>query len=580
MQFSNTSIRFKVGLGFAVLVAIVVALGLTALLQLRAVNASTELIATNNLVSVQLAARMRDGLGTLRRAEARHVMSLTEKDMDAQEVRMATERDQLAGLEARPVELFNAPEEVAVIAAYKKHRSDWYAEWEKIRPVSRRGSAAAEEAQALYSGASLKAFNLALKDLQQLADINSRESEEAWEQAQGTYATARALVTGGIGVTVLLALVLAWYIARSIAAPIGQAVQSAQRMASGDMTVALRAHGSSETAQLLNALDDMRQALSRVVQAVRSGAETVAGASAEIAQGNHDLSNRTEQQAGALEETTSGMQQLSATVRQNADSARAANDLANSATSVAEAGGQVVGEVVETMKGINASGRKIGDIISVIDGIAFQTNILALNAAVEAARAGEQGRGFAVVASEVRTLAGRSAEAAKEIKVLINASVEHVEQGTLLVDKAGATMTEVVGSIRKVSEIVAKISSASEGQAQGVAQMGQAVAQMDQGTQQNAALVEQMAAAAASLKSQAQDLVQRVSTFKLQGGAPVGAMPLAAPPRPIAQTRPKAKGGATAALPSKPASKLAGLRPPAKAKSLVDRPALVIDSAQ
>jgi methyl-accepting chemotaxis protein len=244
----------------------------------------------------------------------------------------------------------------------------------------------------------------------------------------------------------------------------------------------------------------------------------VATASAEIAQGNNDLSARTESQASALEQTSAAMEQLGATVVQNADSAAQANQLARNASSVAVQGGQVVGQVVETMKGINDSSRKIADIISVIDGIAFQTNILALNAAVEAARAGEQGRGFAVVASEVRSLAGRSAEAAKEIKGLIIDSVRRVEQGSALVDRAGVTMTEVVNAIKRVTDLVGEISSASKEQSIGVAQVGEAITQMDQATQQNAALVEEMAAAASSLKSQASDLVGTVELFKLPAG--------------------------------------------------------------
>jgi methyl-accepting chemotaxis protein len=262
-------------------------------------------------------------------------------------------------------------------------------------------------------------------------------------------------------------------------------------------------------------LQSMQSSLVQLVLQVRQGSESVATASAEIAQGNHDLSARTEQQASALEETAASMEQLSATVRQNADSAAQANQLAQSASSVAVQGGDVVAEVVTTMQGINESSRRIADIISVIDGIAFQTNILALNAAVEAARAGEQGRGFAVVASEVRSLAGRSAEAAKEIKLLISASVDRVAQGTVLVDKAGATMTEVVSAIRRVTGIVGEISAASGEQSAGVSQIGEAVIQIDQVTQQNAALVEEMAAAASSMKNQARDLVNAVAVFTL-----------------------------------------------------------------
>ena len=259
----------------------------------------------------------------------------------------------------------------------------------------------------------------------------------------------------------------------------------------------------------------MQASLSQTVSKVRLNAQSVAAASSEIAQGNHDLSDRTEQQAGALEKTASSTEQLNATVQQNADNAAAANELATSASVIAARGGEVVAQVVTTMQGISESSRRIGDIIGVIDGIAFQTNILALNAAVEAARAGEQGRGFAVVASEVRSLAGRSAEAAREIKSLISASVQQVEQGSTLVGKAGATMHEVVDSIRRVTAIMGEITIASNDQANGVRQVGDAVSGMDRNTQQNAALVEQMAAAATSLSVQAEELVSAMAAFKL-----------------------------------------------------------------
>jgi methyl-accepting chemotaxis protein len=313
------------------------------------------------------------------------------------------------------------------------------------------------------------------------------------------------------------AIFLAMAFIRSITEPVREAVVVAKAVADGDLSVVVPVRGSNELGQLMTALSDMRDHLSQVVTKVRQGSEGVATASSEIASGNHDLSARTESQASALEETSSSMEQLGETVKQNADSARQANQLAMNASGVAVRGGEVVGQVVETMKGINESSRKISDIIAVIDGIAFQTNILALNAAVEAARAGEQGRGFAVVASEVRSLAGRSADAAKEIKTLINASVQRVEHGTSLVDQAGATMSEVVTSIRRVTDIMGEIASASSEQSLGVSQVGEAVSQMDQVTQQNAALVEEMAAAASSLKSQAEDLVGVVASFKLGG---------------------------------------------------------------
>ncbi|MGI9132366.1 MAG: methyl-accepting chemotaxis protein, partial [Rhodoferax sp.] len=302
---------------------------------------------------------------------------------------------------------------------------------------------------------------------------------------------------------------------RQLGAEPMEATRLAQSVATGDLSTHIdlaKGDQHSMMAQLLH----MQQSLTAIVSRVRQGAEGVATASAEIAQGNHDLSARTESQASALEQTAASMEELGSTVRQNADNARQANQLAMSASTVAVKGGSVVSQVVNTMKGINESSHRISAIISVIDGIAFQTNILALNAAVEAARAGEQGRGFAVVATEVRSLAGRSAEAAKEIKGLISASVERVEHGTALVDQAGATMTEVVNSIKRVTDIMAEITAASNEQALGVEQVGEAVSQMDQATQQNAALVEQMAAAASGLKALAEELVQTVSVFKLE----------------------------------------------------------------
>ena len=319
-----------------------------------------------------------------------------------------------------------------------------------------------------------------------------------------------------------VAAVISWRLSRALSMGLSAANEAVQRIGDGDLRPQPGITRHDEIGLLLQALDSMQSKLTQVVWNVRQGSENVASASAEIAHGNHDLSARTEHQASALEQTGASMEELSSTVRQNADNARQANQLAQSASTVAVRGGEVVGEVVTTMKHINESSKKIADIIQVIDGIAFQTNILALNAAVEAARAGEQGRGFAVVASEVRSLAGRSADAAKEIKSLINASVERVAQGSALVDQAGITMAEVVGSIRRVNDIMGEISAASNEQAQGVAQVGEAVVQMDQTTQQNAALVEEMAAAASSLKSQAQDLVQTMAVFTIDAALSAG----------------------------------------------------------
>ena len=386
-----------------------------------------------------------------------------------------------------------------------------------------------------------------------------------------TYSGAQTLMVS-LG---LLALVLAGgiglLITRSLLKELGgepsEAADMARAAAQGDFSRRVTVQ-PGDTLSLLASLSAMQGSLANVVTTVRHGSEGVATASAEIAQGNNDLSARTEQQASALEQTAASMEELGSTVKQNADSARQANQLAQSASVVAVKGGEVVGQVVETMKGINESSRRISDIISVIDGIAFQTNILALNAAVEAARAGEQGRGFAVVASEVRSLAGRSADAAKEIKTLINASVERVEHGTALVDQAGTTMTEVVESIKRVTDIMGEISAASNEQSMGVQQVGDAVTQMDQATQQNAALVEEMAAAASSLKSQAQDLVLVVAAFKVDGdnytSRPVQARaPLAARPAPPLRSPPPPRK--LAATPARPAAKTAALPKPVAA---------------
>ncbi|MES2185016.1 MAG: methyl-accepting chemotaxis protein [Pseudomonadota bacterium] len=384
----------------------------------------------------------------------------------------------------------------------------------------------------------------------------------------------------GVGIAaLLLGGFLSLILTRSVVGPLHQATASARRIAGGDLTESFVAEGRDEAAELLIALHEMQVNLGRVVSGVRSNAESVATSSAQIAAGNNDLSARTEQQASALEETAASMEELGSTVRQNADNAKQANQLAQGATTVAVKGGEVVAQVVDTMKGINDSSQKISDIISTIDSIAFQTNILALNAAVEAARAGEEGRGFAVVASEVRSLARRSADAAKEIKTLIGASVERVAQGTALVDEAGTTMQEVVASIRRVTDIMGEISAASSEQSAGVAQVGEAVTQMDQATQQNAALVEQSAAAATGLRTQADALVQAVAVFKLGGHADshqvVHAAAPAPRPAPAPAPRPAVAGSTAAAarLASAPAPSAARPAPATPKRAAAPVPA-------
>lgn len=356
-----------------------------------------------------------------------------------------------------------------------------------------------------------------LVEINKLVEIQQKAARAVLENsAQGDRHLIMILVACG-GVALLFGAFFAWIVTRSIVSPLRDAVELAQRVASGELKAQSDVSSVCEIGDLLRALKDMNDSLINIVTRVRGATDSISTGSGEIAAGNMDLSARTEQQAGSLEETASSMEELTSTVRQNADNARQANQLANSASDTATRGGSVVNEVVETMGSINASAKKIVDIIGVIDGIAFQTNILALNAAVEAARAGEQGRGFAVVASEVRSLAQRSAAAAKEIKTLIGDSVEQVERGSKLVDQAGATMMDVVASVRRVTDVVSEISAASQEQTAGLDQINVAITQMDQVTQQNAALVEQAASAAESLQHQAEVLVDTLSVFKLEG---------------------------------------------------------------
>ena len=349
----------------------------------------------------------------------------------------------------------------------------------------------------------------------QIAESSTAIAAKAYADGQ----RAEAWGMGLMGVALLAGLGLGLALSRSVVGPLRRATEVAAEVAGGDLSRVFDTSGKDETAVLLQALAAMQTQLRELVGGVRHNAESVATASAEIAQGNQDLSQRTEAQASALQQTAATMEQLGTTVRRSAESVRLANELSRSASTAAGHGGEVVGRVTQTMQAINASSRRIEDITSVIDGIAFQTNILALNAAVEAARAGEQGRGFAVVASEVRNLAQRSSAAAKEIKVLISNSVEHVEQGSGLVGQAGLAMEEIVGSIRRVGDIIADIGAAADIQSAGVAQVGTAVDQMDRATQQNAALVEQSAAASESLTQQARQLVAAVAVFRTHASA-------------------------------------------------------------
>jgi methyl-accepting chemotaxis protein len=379
-----------------------------------------------------------------------------------------------------------------------------------------------------------------------MVDFQTARNGAAQTAGLAQYERARALLWGVTGLSALLAVAVGWLFTRSITQPMRQAVTIAQTVAAGDLTSRIDVDMKDETGELLAALKAMNDSLRTIVHQVRDGTRTLATATGEIVTGNLDLSSRTEQQASALEETASSLEELTSTVKQNADNARQANQLAQSASQVAVRGGTVVADVVTTMEAINESANRIVDIIGVIDGIAFQTNILALNAAVEAARAGEQGRGFAVVASEVRNLAQRSASAAKEIKVLIGDSVSKVNEGSRLVHEAGTTMDNVVGSVRRMTDIMAEITAASQEQEAGIEQINQAVSEMDAVTQQNAALVEEAAASAQSLQVQSNELEQMVSTFRLADEVRAAA-PAVKPRAKTAAVRPVARPALAAA---------------------------------
>jgi methyl-accepting chemotaxis protein len=407
-----------------------------------------------------------------------------------------------------------------------------------------------------------------LSALNTLVDMQQKASAAVLEGSVAADSRLMMILLGLGAVAIALGVVAGLIITRSITGPLSGAVAVAKRVAGGELTSQVTVEGRDETSELLQALREMNDSLVRTVSEVRSSTETITVASQEIASGNADLSSRTESQASSLEETASSMEQLTSTVKQNADNARQANQLAVSASSVAEKGGTVVSQVVQTMGSIKESSSKVVDIIGVIDGIAFQTNILALNAAVEAARAGEQGRGFAVVASEVRSLAQRSAAAAKEIKELIGDSVDKVDAGSRLVDEAGQTMGLIVTSIKQVADIMGEITAATQEQSNGIEEVNQAITQMDEMTQQNAALVEEAAAAAESMQEQAQKLAAAVAIFKLAGDAYTAqraAMPAAVPtavpkamPRHVARTAMVPR----AATPKAPPKKLATTNTP------------------
>jgi len=513
----NLKIGTRLGAGFAavlLLLAGIAGLGLSAMTDIQSrLNG----IVTGNNVKVVLVNRMLDAIRDIAILDGNMILLTDDAAMRAESKKVAAARERFTESRGALAKLLATPEGKALLA-----RID-----EKVAvlvPLNAQISEAAlqnrnEEATALFISRFQPAVRAALAELEAMAEHQERRSMEANQEAGEGYAWSRNLMLALASFAVLIGAGIAWLITRSITRPIGQAVQVAEKVAAGDISSRIEVASKDETGRLMHALREMNESLARIVSEVRTGTDTIATASAQIASGNQDLSSRTEEQASSLEQTAASMEELTSTVKQNADNARQANQLAVSASEVAVKGGSVVSQVVDTMGSINASSKKIVDIIGVIDGIAFQTNILALNAAVEAARAGEQGRGFAVVASEVRSLAQRSAAAAKEIKTLIGDSVEKVEEGSKQVEEAGRTMEEIVGSVKRVTDIMGEITAASQEQTSGIEQINQAITQMDQVTQQNAALVEEASAAAQSLQEQAGNLVKSVSIFKLDANA-------------------------------------------------------------
>ncbi len=511
--FNNMRVGTRLAVGFGLVLALTVALTVVAISRMAAVQQHVRHIVEDDSQRLALSNTLRD----LARYQAVAIRDVVlQEDFSVKKAEMKLLKDASVQFKAASDSLSarltsgvdrQRLSDIQALAAKSKEAMDVALE----HSVSDDHPAAAAAIRD-----QVRPAQLALLDaLQKLNDEAKVAADASAAEATSVYEGARTLMVALGVLAVALGAGIALLIQRGVAVPLRRAVAVAERVATGDLSQTIRSDSRDEVGQLLAALQKMNTSLVGMVTTLKASADGVEQGATEIAAGNQDLSGRTEMQASALEETSASMEELSATVRQNADNARQANQLAHTASTVATQGGSVVAEVVTTMRGINESSRRISDIIAVIDGIAFQTNILALNAAVEAARAGEQGRGFAVVAGEVRNLAQRSADAAREIKALIGASVDRVEQGSALVDQAGHTMTEVVAAIQRVADIVAEISSASSEQSAGVAQVGQAITQMDQATQQNAALVEQSAAAADNLKHQAQKLVQAVSVFRL-----------------------------------------------------------------
>ncbi|QEA13769.1 methyl-accepting chemotaxis protein [Comamonas flocculans] len=520
MNLSRWKVRTRLTVGFGAVCLLLLVCIATGVLALRSTTRSLDGVVGEAMPTISASNQLLTETNTIAIALRNIMISTNKEDREAQIQLIGQARGDTDTWLRQLEQVMRTDQERALLDQVKAQRTAYFNGEQALRDLVFNDTAAAARN---YLNDDLRPVLAAYKSaIQAVIGAETGAATDQGQRARSGAASAVYLLLVLGAAALAVALTLGWLIMRSLLRELGGepavAAQLATAVAQGDFTrdMAVRTGDSNS---LIAQLAAMKDRLAAVVGQVRSTSDGVAVAASEIAQGNQDLSARTESQASALEQTAASMEELGATVRQNADSASQANQLARNASEVAVRGGGAVDQMVQTMKGIHESSTRIADIIGVIDGIAFQTNILALNAAVEAARAGEQGRGFAVVAGEVRSLAGRSAEAAKEIKHLIQESVERVDQGSRLADQAGATMSEVVQSIQRVTDIVAEISAASTEQAGGVAQVGEAVTQMDQATQQNAALVEQMAAAAASLRGQAQQLVQAVSVFKLAAGA-------------------------------------------------------------
>ena len=523
MPLQHISIGKRLGLAFAVLTLFIATMLAVGIWRLQAVAQSTADMMARPLSKERV---ISDWYRTVYSNVNRHALVARSSDAelarqfvaDNVEASKASSRQQ-----AELQKLISTPEEQALFDQVSVLRTRFVQARDTIYQAKAEGRA--DEAERLLRSDFQPAADAYLQTLQALLDHQRQRISEAAAGVQAEFERGRMQLAGLGGLAVLIAVALAVAITRSITSPLARAVHAVETVAAGDLTHRVHSDAQDETGQLLRALDGMGDQLRNVVGQVRQGADGVASASSQIASGNLDLSSRTEEQASALQQTAASMEQMTSTVRQNADNARTANQLAVSASELASRGGQVVDQVVSTMGDIHEASRKIVDIIGVIDAIAFQTNILALNAAVEAARAGEQGRGFAVVASEVRTLAQRSADAAKQIKDLITASVERVDAGNTLVEEAGVVMRDVVAGVRRVTDIVGEISAASQEQAQGLEQVQHAITQMDAVTQQNAALVEEAAAATRALEAQSVQLVQAMVHFQVGQERAVTATP-------------------------------------------------------